>query len=132
MRKVVSVMAVMAALLLSAVGQTAMAAEWEYLGERAASRQVDKDVIHVKSSHVYNKLQFRVRGADVNFKRMVVRFKNGVSREIPVRALVPRGGQSRDIDLPGVGRAIDTVTFWYETKGSGRVQATVRLWGLAL
>ena len=132
MKKLLSAMAIMATVLLSAVSQTAAAAQWEYLGERAAGRQVDKDVIHVNSNRVYNKLQFRVRGADVNFKRMVVRYKNGVSREVAVRYLVPRGGQSRDIDLPGIGRAIDTVTFWYETKGSGRAQATVRLWGLGL
>ena len=132
MKKLLSTMAVIASLLILPFTQQAVAAEWEYLGERAASRQADKDVIHVNSSSVYNKLQFRVRGADVNFKRITVRYKNGITREIPVRYMVPRGGQSRDIDLPGIGRGIDKVTFWYETKGSGRVQATVRLWGLAI
>ncbi len=132
MKKKISLLVVMATLLLSGFTQVALASGWMLMGERNVSRQVDKDVILVNPNRIFNKVQFKVRGADVNFKRMIVRYRNGVTRDVPVRAYVARGGSSREIDLPGIGRAIESVTFWYETKGSGKHQAKVRLWGLAL
>ena len=131
-RKKLSVLVVMTTLLLSGFAQAALASGWMLMGERNVSRQLDKDVILVNPNRVFNKIQFKVRGADVNFKRMIIRYRNGVKREVAIRAAVPRGGSSREIDLPGIGRAIESVTFWYETKGSGKLQAKVRLWGLAI
>jgi len=41
-------------------------------------------------------------------------------RDVLVRQNIPRGGESRVIDLRGVGkRCIRRIDFWYDTKGLG-------------
>ena len=38
---------------------------------------------------------------------------NGTQEEIPIRARIPDGGQTRVIDLPGERRIIKSVDLWY-------------------
>ena len=59
---------------------------------------------------------------------MVVTYDNGAPDRIEVRQNIPRSGESRAIDLRGVGkRSIRKIEFWYETKGilNGRADVTV-------
>ena len=130
MKRALSVFSLMLALVMSGFSQVSLAAGWQLLGEKSVSRRAETDSIQVGARDgAFKRLQFKVRGADVDFKRIVVHYKNGQSRELAMRDHVNKGGSSRVIDLPGAARVIQRVNFWYETKGSGRVQANVLLWG---
>jgi hypothetical protein len=49
---------------------------------------------------------------------------------VDVRQKIPQGGESRAIDLKGVGkRKLRTVEFWYESKGFLTGKADVTLFG---
>jgi hypothetical protein len=59
-----------------------------------------------------------VTDAGLNLQRLVVVYENGEPERIDVRANIPRGGESRQIDLRGAGkRRIRSIDFWYDTKG---------------
>ena len=59
---------------------------------------------------------------------MVVTYDNGAREEVDIRNEIPKGGESRNIDLRGSGkRSLKQVEFWYDTQGhperQGRGQA---------
>ena len=110
--------------------QPVQASGWELLGEKQVSRRTEADTIFVGAREgVFRKIQFKVRGADVDFKRAIIHYRNGQTREIAMKGLVRKNNSTRQIDLPGKARAIEKVSFWYQTQGKGRAQATVLLWG---
>ena len=48
-----------------------------------------------------------------------------------MRQNIPQGGESRAIDLKGVGqRSLRRVDFWYDTKGFLKGKADVTLFGM--
>lgn len=117
-------------LLTTLTIQPAQASGWTLLGEKQVSRRTETDTLHVSAREgLFRKIQFKVRGADVDFKRVIIHYRNGQTREIAMKGLVRKNGSSRQIDLPGKARSIEQVSFWYQTKGTGRAQATVLLWG---
>jgi hypothetical protein len=61
--------------------------------------------------------------------KMVVHYGNGEDQEIEIRQDIPKGGESRVIDLSGKRRVIQSVDFWYDTKGLLNDKAIVELWG---
>jgi hypothetical protein len=54
-----------------------------------------------------------VSGGAIRFDRVIVRYGNGSQEELAVRDLIPAGGQTRIIDLPGDRRIIRSVDLWY-------------------
>lgn len=63
--------------------------------------------------------------------RMVVTYENGQPDRIDVRLASAQGGESRVIDLRGVGtRHIRRIDFWYGIKGLGRGRADVTVFGM--
>jgi hypothetical protein len=61
---------------------------------------------------------------------MVVTYDNGQPDKIDVRQNIPQGGESRVIDLKGIGkRNIRRMDFWYETKGFMKGKADVTVFG---
>jgi hypothetical protein len=54
---------------------------------------------------------------------------NGSSEPIQIRNVIPAGGQTRVIDLPGDKRIIQSVEFWYGCVVPGR-RPKVRLFGM--
>ena len=49
--------------------------------------------------------------------------------DVKIRRVIPSGGETRVIDLPGANRNIKKVMFWYESTERNNKRATVRLWG---
>jgi hypothetical protein len=48
-----------------------------------------------------------------------------------VRQNIPKGGESRAIDLRGIGkRSVRKIEFWYETKGILNGRADVTIFGM--
>ena len=63
-------------------------------------------------------------------RREMTTYDNGQPDRIDVRQNIPKGGESRVIDLKGVGqRSLRRVEFWYDTKGLLNGKADVTLFG---
>ncbi len=108
------------------------AGEWRVIGQTHADHKADHDAIVVKGPFDnFRRIKFKVRDAPLNMQRMVVTYDNGQPDNIEVRQNIPQGGESRVIDLKGVGkRSIRRIDFWYDTKGLLKGRADVTVFGM--
>ncbi len=106
--------------------------EWRLIGTVQANFKADHDSIRVQGPFdQFRRIKFKVTNAPVNIQRMVVVYGNGEPDKIDVRAQIPEGGESRQIDLKGVGkRSIRRIDFWYDTKGFLKGKANVTVFGM--
>ena len=106
--------------------------DWRVIGTTQASHSADHDSIIVKGPFDnFRKVRFRVTGAPLNMHRMVITYQNGATDNIEVRQKIPQGGESRVIDLRGVGsRHIRRIDFWYDTAGWFKGKASVTVFGM--
>ena len=75
---------------------------WCSLGKVTAGRDKDRDTIEIKGSNdEFRALKFKVKDSPINIHRMVVTYDNGSHEEINTRNEIPKGGESRNIDLRG-------------------------------
>ncbi len=110
----------------------APAGSWVMIGTTHASHSADHDGIVVEGPFDnFRRIKFKVTDAPLNMQHMVVTYDNGQPDKIDVRQNIPQGGESRVIDLKGVGtRSIRRIDFWYDTKGSGKGKADVTVFGM--
>ena len=108
------------------------AGSWRLIGQTHASHSADHDVIVVKGPYDnFRRIKFKVTDAPLNMHYMLVTYDNGQPDRIDVRQNIPKGGESRVIDLKGVGqRSLRRVEFWYDTKGLLNGKADVTLFGM--
>lgn len=120
-----------AVLLVFSFSESSFARGWVYLGEAHVDGAADHDKIKVgRSEGRFRALQIRVDYAAIEFRHVVVHYSNGTSEEVQVRQKIRAGGSTRDIDLAGRDRAIESVELWYERGNYGRRQRPrVRLFG---
>ncbi len=106
--------------------------QWRLLGTTHANHTADHDAIVVQGPYDnFRKLKFKVTDAPLNMQHMVVTYDNGAPDRIDVRENIAKGGESRVIDLRGVGkRSLRRVEFWYDTKGFLNGKADVTLFGM--
>ena len=117
-------------LFLSMVAVRAYADEWIYLGDSHVDGDHDHDKIKVgKHDGRFRAIQLRVSGGAIEFDRVVVHFGNGTSEELAIRSVIPDGGRTRAIDLPGERRVIENVELWY-SKAHWEHRPKVELFGL--
>ncbi len=102
------------------------------IGQTHASHSADHDTIVVRGPYDnYRKIKFKVTDAPLHMHYMLVTYDNGAPDRIDVRQNIPKGGESRVIDLRGVGkRSLRKVEFWYDTKGLLNGKADVTLFGM--
>lgn len=107
----------------------APAGAWTLIGTTQANYTADHDVIVVKGPYDnFRRIKFHVSDAPLHIARMVVTYDNGEPDQIEVRESIRQGGESRAIDLRGIGkRSLRKIEFWYDTKGvlKGRADVTV-------
>jgi hypothetical protein len=105
---------------------------WRLLGTVSASHSADHDVILVRGPYDYfRQIKFKVTDAPVNIHRLVVTYDDGgLPENINTRFQIPRGGESRIIDLRGGKRKIRSIEFWYNTKGILNGKADVTVFGI--
>jgi hypothetical protein len=104
--------------------------QWEYLGDSHVDGAQDHDSIKVgRSAGNYRAIQLRISGGAIHFERVIVRYGNGTQEEIPIRAHIPDGGQTRVIELPGERRIIQSLDLWYG-KENWKKRPKVSLYGL--
>jgi Protein of unknown function (DUF2541) len=108
------------------------AGEWRLIGQTQASRGADHDAIIVMGPFDnFRKIKFKVTDAPLNMQHMVVTYDNGAPDKIDVRQNIPQGGESRAIDLRGIGkRSVRKIEFWYDTKGLLKGKADVTVFGM--
>ena len=105
----------MAAVLLTAYPLFGQRGRWEYLGEANVDGGSDHDRIRVgESKGQFRRIQILVERSAVRFDRILVHYGNGTSYPAHVSAQIPAGGKTREIDLPGEKRWIDSVEVWYQ------------------
>jgi len=101
-----------------------------HLGDAHVDGAVDHDTIRVgRSDGTFRAIQLRVSGGAIRFDRVIVRYGNGSQEELAIRDLIPAGGQTRIIDLPGDRRIIRSVDLWYG-KATWRRRPKVSLYGV--
>ena len=116
-------------LLLSLTTATS-AKGWVFLGEAHVDGAADHDKIKIgRSEGRFRALQIKVDRAAIAFRHVVVHYSNGTSEEVQVRQRIRAGGATRDIDLRGGERAIESVEFWYERANYRSREPRVRLYG---
>lgn len=106
-------------------------AGWDLLGEKTVNFAVDHDVVPVTVLRgTYRQIQLYVENNDVHFRDLKVHFANGDVSDVSVRTLIPAGGRTRVIDLPGASRIINRISLWYDTAGRPRDgRAVVKVYG---
>jgi len=104
---------------------------WRLIGQTHADHGADHDTIIVQGPFDnFRKIKFKVTDAPLNMQHMLVTYDNGTPDRIDVRQNIAQGGESRAIDLRGVGkRSLRKVEFWYDTKGFLKGKADVTLFG---
>lgn len=100
------------------------------LGQANVDGQQDHDTISVgKAAGVYRSIQLRVQHAPIRFDHVVVRSGNGQSEQLQLRSVIHAGGVTRAIPLPGGGRIIQTIEFWYGRANPASRRRQVLLFG---
>ena len=108
----------------------AQAGDWEKLGKRTVKHRTERDVIHVGAKvGTFKAIKMTVKKSGIHILDMKVHFMNGDVFDVKIRKLIPRGGETRVIDLPGVNRKIEKVVFWYKSLKKNDKKAKIRLWG---
>ncbi len=108
----------------------ALGPNWKLLGKREVTFKVDKDVIPVGADQgTFKKIKLTVEKSGIRFFDMKIHFANGDIKDVKLRTVIPAGGETREIDLPGEKRNIKKVVFWYESTLKNPKRAIVRLYG---
>jgi hypothetical protein len=108
----------------------AMAGTWRLLGKRSVKIVGDHDVIPVTAAKgTFRRIKIRVRDNGVFFNDLDVTYASGAPDHIPIRYLIPSGGESRTIDLRGGDRFIRSVSLTYRPVLNGKGRAVVEVWG---
>lgn len=136
-RNLVAIIAVVALFVqtTATLAQVALASNktldnWLLLGERAVDYTLDRDVVSVKESDLtFTSLKFIVKNGTINVHKFTVHFKDGETRDINLADEVNKTNDGRVLELKDNTRAIEKVTFWYDTKNSADSKAIVELWG---
>lgn len=104
--------------------------DWVKLGRVTATHSADHDRIKVEGRNDdFRKLKFKVSDSPLNMHKIIVTYDNGPPETLEVRQDIPKGGETRDIDLSGGKRSIRTIEFWYDTKGLLNGKADVTAFG---
>jgi hypothetical protein len=122
--------------LAAGVAQSASARDrghdnWEQLGCQSVGFLVDHDSVRVgRKDGRFKAIRLEVSGNTVYMNDLKVIYANGQPDDIPVRAEIKAGGQTRPMDLKGRDRAIKEINMTYRSKPSFKGAAKVCVYGL--
>ena len=117
-RMILAVMAVLGC-AVSAVG--AQSGRWELLGSRTVTDGADHDTVKVGGAKGdFTAIKIEVQRRAVNFRRVVIHFRNGDDQKVELRDTIGANSESRVIDIDGRDRVIRSIDFWYDAQSLGR------------
>jgi hypothetical protein len=103
---------------------------WTLLGTRAVDYAIDRDVVSLQEMKMsITGLKFIVKNGTLNMQKATVHFKNGDTQEMTFAEEVNASNDGRLWDLKGNSRAIEKVTFWYDSKNEQKYKCVVEVWG---
>ena len=103
---------------------------WDFLGQRKVNFGIDKDEIAVTLREgTFKSIKLKVKKAPVQFRKVIVHYRNGGQESIELRDHIPAGGETRAIDLNGNNRIITKVVFYYNSKVRTNRRGLVQLYG---
>ena len=102
------------------------------IGQVTANFTAVQDVIVVEGPFDnFRRIKFKVTDAPLHITRLLVTYDNGEPDRLEVRERIEKGGESRAIDLHGVGqRSLRKIEFWYDTAGVRKGKAHVTVFGM--
>ena len=101
------------------------------LGCKRVGFGVDRDVIPVgRQEGRFKAVRLKAAGNDVHMLDLKVVYSNGEVDDIPVRADIRAGSQTRPLDLRGRERSIRQVEMIYQSRPNFRGQANMCVEGL--
>jgi hypothetical protein len=104
---------------------------WERLGCKDVGFLIDRDTLVVgKKEGRFSAIRLKVRKAPVELFGLRIVFGNGGRQDVPVRALIPAGGESRPLSLSGDNRGIDRIEMLYRAVPSFKGTAELCFDGL--
>ncbi|NCD72355.1 hypothetical protein [Mucilaginibacter agri] len=112
-------------------GRAAPAGSWQVIGTTQANFTADHDGIVVTGFDNFRRIKLKVTNAPLRLVKLVVTYQDGAPDNIEIISDIPQGGESRVIDLRGVGqRRIRRIDFWYDTRGIARGRANVTVFAM--
>jgi hypothetical protein len=85
-----------------------------YLGKAHVDGRTDHDDIKVgRYEGRFHSVMLEVRNAPILFDHVVVHYGDGAAESLPVNRIIPVGGASQWIALPGGERVIRSLELWY-------------------
>lgn len=116
------------ALLFHQAVQAQKEEKWEVLGTKEIGLKADYEVIVLTAGNdKISKIKFQVKDSPVDMMRIEVTYDVGTPDQIEMRGKIAEGGESRTVDIRGIGnKKIRKITFWYDTKGlNGNATVTI-------
>lgn len=97
------------AICLSAHGQV-----WDFLGYAQVDGRLDHGKIEIsRHDYMFRTIQLRVTGDAIFFDHVVVHFDNGTYQNVVISGRISSEQKEYVINLPGEGRALESVEFFY-------------------
>jgi hypothetical protein len=120
--RIAALAALGAIVAMPALAQTGMG----LIGERVVNG-TDHDSIPARGTDRYQQILICVENAPVAFQEVVVRFRNGTSQNVRLRARIAAGRCSREIDI-GRDRDIQSIDFTYAPAAPNTGPPTVQVY----
>jgi hypothetical protein len=99
---------------------------WVHLGCKRVAFGVDRNVIPVgRQEGRFRAIRLKAAGNDVHMLDLKVVYSNGEVDDLPVRADIRAGEQTRPLDLRGRERSIARVEMLYRSRPNFRGQANI-------
>jgi len=110
--------------------QLASDPNWDRIGAVEVGRDRDRSVIQLdRSDGRFDALRMRVRGSDVEFRRIVVVYGNGRRQNLNYSEIVEAGGETGELELRGQrGRFIDRIIIVHQKARRRGPPAGIEVW----
>jgi len=95
-----------------------LADDWKKIGSARAGHKLDTDKIEIQGKTEFREVKLRVENIGIGFKDVKVVFDNGDEQDLPVRAFISAGRETRAFDLKRGPRRISKIYLEYESRPS--------------
>lgn len=116
-----------AAALAATAAVASPAAAWDLIGTREVLDRTDHDTMVIEGHKTFTQIKVCVYRQPVHFIDLDVNFHNGGHQDVSIASRINPGKCTRNIDLEGGARDINTIKFVYEETSFRHRTATVKV-----